>query len=359
MQVIAQWTGGQADALRRALRMTIEAFAGDLGIAPRTVAYWRKQPTIIPQPAQQEALDAALEAAPDRAKAQFAMLVGESHAQDGEANGRVQPFAGSLDIAEIDPDEQARVRSVVHTPSHLDGATVEHLTRALYAQRHAEDTLGPKLMIGPMKAQSDTLVTLLRDASGPHRPALMHLVADWLTFIGWLHTALREFPEADATFGKVEEIADELEDGILASTGTSYRGYLALLEGRHRAAVRATVAALATPGAHPTQLAYDTMQAAQAYAGLGDVSEAKSLLHRASDLVTNAGDPPESLYWYTAPFLRMNIGLTQHAIGQHRDAVDSISSGIAELPADQQNAEWLDEYQQAFDRSKEQSSTHR
>jgi hypothetical protein len=56
--------------------MTIEAFAGDLGIAPRTVAYWRKQPTIIPQPAQQEALDAALDAAPDRAKAQFAMLVG-------------------------------------------------------------------------------------------------------------------------------------------------------------------------------------------------------------------------------------------------------------------------------------------
>jgi hypothetical protein len=207
-------------------------------------------------------------------------------------------------------------------------------------------------MIGPMKVQLDSLVTLLRDASGSYRPALAHLVADWLTFIGWLHTALREFPEADATFAKVEEIADELEDGILASTGTSYRGYLALLEGRNRAAVRATVAALATPGAHPTQLAYDTMQAAQAYAGLGDVSEAKNLLHRASDLVTYAGDPPESLYWYTAPFLRMNIGLTQHAIGQHRDAADSINSGMAELPADQQNAEWLDEYQQALDQAK-------
>jgi tetratricopeptide (TPR) repeat protein len=263
-------------------------------------------------------------------------------------NGRVQPFEGSLDIAEIDPDEQTRVRSVVHTPSHLDKATVEHLTRALYAQRHAEDTLGPKLMIGPMKAQLDTLVALLREASGPHRPALMHLVADWLTFIGWLHTALHEFTEADAAFAKVEQIADELEDGILASTGTSYRGYIALLQGRHRAAVRATIAALATPDAHSTQLAYDTMQAAQAYAGLGDLREAKNLLHRASDLVTAAGDPPESLYWYTAPFLRINIGLTQHAIGQHRDAVDSISSGIADLPGDQQNAEGLDEYEQAL-----------
>jgi tetratricopeptide (TPR) repeat protein len=210
-------------------------------------------------------------------------------------------------------------------------------------------------MIGPMKAQLDTLVTLLHDASGPHRPALMHLVADWLTFIGWLHTALRDFPEADVTFSKVEEIADELEDGILASTGTSYRGYIALLGGRHRAAARATAAALGTPGAHPTQLAYDTMQAAQAYAGLGDIGQAKGLLHRASDLVTNAGDPPESLYWYTAPFLRMNIGLTQHAIGQHRDAMDSISSGMAELPTDQQNAEWLSEYQQALNYASTQS----
>jgi tetratricopeptide (TPR) repeat protein len=106
---------------------------------------------------------------------------------------------------------------------------------------------------------------------------------------------------------------------------------------------------LAAPGAHPVQIAYDTLQAAQAYAGLGDIREAKSLLHRASDLVTDAGEPPESLYWYTEPFLRMNIGLTQHAVGMHRDAVDSLTSGIDALPADQQNAEWLDEYQQALD----------
>jgi hypothetical protein len=45
----------------------------------------------------------------------------------------------------------------------------------------------------------------------------------------------------------------------------------------------------------------------------------------------------------------MNIGMTQNAIGQYRDAVDSIRSEMAELPANQQNAEWLEEYQQALD----------
>lgn len=38
------WTGRQADALRRALGMTYEQFAGELGVAVRTVAYWHSRP---------------------------------------------------------------------------------------------------------------------------------------------------------------------------------------------------------------------------------------------------------------------------------------------------------------------------
>ena len=350
MQVIAQWTGGEADALRQALRMTIEEFAEHLRVAPRTVAYWRERPSIVPQSAIQRALDSTLDAAPDRAKAKFALLVGEEiQAHNTNTPDDADLLTATPDALGPNPDEQARIRGVLRTPSRLDGKTVAHLTQGLYGNRHAEDSLGPGIMLAPMSAQLDILKALLRQASGAHKPALMHLVANWTTFIGWLHTALRDFPGADAIFAEAEEMSDELGDGILASTATSYRGYLALLQGRYRAAIRATAAGLATPGAHPTQLAYDTMQSAQAYAGLGDVKEATRLLHRASDLVTTAGNPPESLYWYTEPFLRMNIGLTQHAIGQHDDAVDSLSSGMAELPPDQQNAEWLDEYQQALD----------
>lgn len=73
--------------------------------------------------------------------------------------------------------------------------------------------------------------------------------------------------------------------------------------------------------------------------------------------MTDAGETPESLYWYAEPFLRTNIGLTQHSIGQYRDAADSIRSGMAEFPADQQNAGW--EYRQALDHAAEQTDgTH-
>jgi hypothetical protein len=358
MQVIASWSGAHADALRQAMRMSNESFAEYLGVAVRTVANWRKWPGMIPQPDKQAILDTALDKAPDHVKAHFAALVSEanSHAVGNDPlPAPPDAMTASLDAAGPDPDEQARIRGVLRAPSRLDAATVTHLTQALYGQRHAEDILGPGMMIGPMKAQLDALVKVLCDTSGPHKPAFMHLVANWTTFIGWLHTALREYPHADATFAIAEEMSDELGDGILASTATSYRGYLALLQGRYRTAIRDTAAALGTPGAHPTQIAYDTLQSAQAHAGLGDVREARNLLHRASDLVTGAGEPPESLYWYTEPFLRMNIGLAQHAIGQYRDAADSIRSGIAELPADQQNAEWLDEYLQALDHATAQT----
>ncbi len=73
-QVVASWTGGQADLLRQSLRMTCESFAEYLGVVVRTVAYWRQRPETIPKAAIQDALDTALERAPDRVKAQFALL---------------------------------------------------------------------------------------------------------------------------------------------------------------------------------------------------------------------------------------------------------------------------------------------
>src|SRR5215472_7379921 len=97
MQVIASWDGGHADALRQSLHMTNESFAEYLGVGVRTVAYWRKQPEIIPRPAIQEALDVALERAPDRAKVQFSLLVGE--ADHGTRVGHMESFelpGGSL-----------------------------------------------------------------------------------------------------------------------------------------------------------------------------------------------------------------------------------------------------------------------
>jgi tetratricopeptide (TPR) repeat protein len=345
VDVVGEWTGREADALRQALRMTNESFAAYLGVAVRTVAAWRKRPDIVPQPAMQETLDAALERAPERAKAQFALLL--------ENDNRYRLPTGNRNG--LTSDDKDRLNGVIRRPSRLDAATIESLSQVLASQRRAEDALGPDAILGPMTLQLETLRKVLRDASGPHREALTRLVAEWTSFVGWLHTAVRKDSKALALFAEAEGLADDVGDGSVAATAASFRGYIARLQGRPRSAIRASAAALATKGADATQHTYDLLQTAQAYADLGDKKEAERFLAKASDLATAVREPPPSVYWYTEPFFRLNIGLAQLGIGQYRDAADSLRSGIEDIPADQVDAEWMNEYHEALAYADERS----
>lgn len=339
MRLVKTWTGRHADRLRQALRMSNESFASHLGVAVRTVAYWRARPDVVPKPAVQEMLDVAFERAPDRVKAYFATLVEEDYKSE------------SL----LTLDDKKRINGVIQKPSRLDVATIDSLSQVLAGQRHAEDVLGPEAIIAPMTVQLESISRVLKNAYGPHREAFARLVAEWTTFVGWLHTAVGEHDKARALFVSAEDLADDIGDGVIAATATSFRGYLARLHGQPKSTIRASAAALASPGSHPAQHTYDLLQTAQAYATLGDYSEASRFLDKASTLASNAGEPPASVYWYTEPFFRLNIGLTQLAIGRYRDAVDSLTNGIENIPADQQGAEWLTEYRQALAHARERA----
>lgn len=91
VQVITTWTGGYADALRRALHMTYEEFSEYLTVSVRQVKNWHSRPEIFPQAKVQRILEGALDSASDRVKAQFALLV-------GEANGNAANVTESLSI---------------------------------------------------------------------------------------------------------------------------------------------------------------------------------------------------------------------------------------------------------------------
>jgi hypothetical protein len=77
MNAVAFWTAGRADTLRQALRMTNEAFAEHLGVAVRTVAYWRERPDVVLRPLTQQMLDVALARAPEQARTRFGLLLAE------------------------------------------------------------------------------------------------------------------------------------------------------------------------------------------------------------------------------------------------------------------------------------------
>src|SRR5437763_2502327 len=89
MNVVASWTGRRADILRQALRMTNEAFAAHLGIAARTVAYWKARPDVPCRPATQQILDVALARASEQARTQFGLLLAEH--EQGQAPPPASP----------------------------------------------------------------------------------------------------------------------------------------------------------------------------------------------------------------------------------------------------------------------------
>jgi hypothetical protein len=120
MEVVASWTGQRADALRQAFRMTNESFAEYLGVAVRTVAYWRERPGVIPRPAVQEILDTALAMAPDATRSQFWLILAE--------RGHINPSHATLAPAEDLPSLAAWI-----TATNASDEAIENIDRATVA----------------------------------------------------------------------------------------------------------------------------------------------------------------------------------------------------------------------------------
>src|SRR5690606_21148587 len=120
-----------------------------------------------------------------------------------------------------------------------------------------------------------------------------------------------------------------------------------------RAVVRASAAALATPGAHPAQRVFDRLQSARAYAALGDTARARRILHDAADRADDVSDPPPPIYWYSPPFFRLVTGIAFSSLGDHEAAAALVAEGKAGLPVEQRSAEWVAEFDEILQHDRE------
>ncbi|GAA2397986.1 hypothetical protein GCM10010191_00820 [Actinomadura vinacea] len=255
----------------------------------------------------------------------------------------------------LTPDDRERVALVAARPSRLDVATLEALATVLAGQRRLEDAIGASALLGPVAGQLDAITAILRDSSGPLRDRLGRIVAEWSVYTGWLHAALRDDVKALELLGQGGDLADDFSDGTVAAIATSFRGYVARQQRRPHAVVRASRAALATPGGHPAQRTFDRLQAAQGYAALGEVDQARRWLDSAAEQADDDFEPPPAVYWYSTPFFQLNIGMVHRDIGEYGDATALLDAGLRGMPADQATAEWLGEYKAAHDEARERA----
>ncbi|MBE1489122.1 NUDIX hydrolase [Plantactinospora soyae] len=90
MEIVDQWTGLHACALQSALRLTQGEFAGQLGVARRTVASWHERPDIVLRTELQRVLDTAYERAGEPTKLRFVRQIRASEAADARSGEAVE-----------------------------------------------------------------------------------------------------------------------------------------------------------------------------------------------------------------------------------------------------------------------------
>jgi 8-oxo-dGTP diphosphatase len=82
---VVTWTGREACALQKALRMTNDDFADHLGVAVRTVANWHSSPSTVPRAEIQSALDTAYERSSPSVHRRFTLLARPAPAVEAQA----------------------------------------------------------------------------------------------------------------------------------------------------------------------------------------------------------------------------------------------------------------------------------
>lgn len=335
VQVIASWDGGQADALRQALRMTNESFAEYLGVAPRTVAYWRKQPGIIPKPALQEALDAALEHAPDRAKAQFSALVSEvghdkraGHIESFEIPGgsllgvspSAHPQFGDSDYLQ---SIRSHIREIVALDNRFGGADLVRLSGRFFHALHDQlgaGTYDPKL-------ERD-----LQSAAGE-----LAEVVGWLAYDAEAHDLARRMNQESLYFAR---LAGDRAMELLTLQNSSMH---AAAQGRPREALQ--IARSVLEGDYqlsPRLKALFLTRKARALAQEGDESALRMFPGIRSLFLDGVSDgDPEWAWWIDERELAWHEAMVQRDLGLASRAISQFERSVLATPVTEIRSQYL------------------
>lgn len=377
MDVVASWTGARADALREALRMSNEGFAAHLGVAVRTVANWRARPEVVPRPAAQEILDAALARAPGNAQEQFRMLLSADglradvrETAGGNRNrGEGDAFpvdlwtpAGTLsavaEVSEGSPMDRrqflALSGSALTSPAHewliarpsddlssrsgrfVGTPIVDNLRRITDELRRMDDQIGSGSLVQVVRSQASYVTDLLKNGRYTDSVGrdLYGMLAELLRLAGWLSFDAGRHGQAQRFFVAGLRSAHTAGDRALGANILGFMSCQAKDIGQFAESARfADSARTGYTGGSSTVSAILNMRAAQAYANLKDVVETRRAIDTAFDVFGGTppdhGDPPWS-YWFNEAQINEQVGYCYMRLGDWERAREHLFASTGE-----------------------------
>jgi hypothetical protein len=330
MQVIATWSGGRADLLRQAFRMTNESYAEYLTVSVRTVANWRGNPGVVPRLAIQDILDAALERAPDRVKAQFALLIGEAETGN-QGIGHVESFEASLNAtggADIEGSEllesiNSHIHEIVALDNRFGGADLLRLSTRFFW--NLRDQLGTG-------GYDPRLERDLHSAAGE-----LAEVVGWLAYDAEAHDLCRRMNQESLYFTRLS--GDKTVELLTLQNSSMH----AAAEGRPREALH--IARSVLEGNYklsPRVKALFLARKARALAQSGDES-ALALLPEIRDLYFHGVSDidPAWAWWIDDRELAWHEAMVERDLGLASKAIDDFERSVMATPADEIRSQYL------------------
>jgi len=249
----------------------------------------------------------------------------------------------------LTPDDEQRLARAVERPHRVDSGALRCLGVVLAETRRLEDVIGAAPLLRSVTAQLGILEPMVTDARGPIRPKVLDMAGQWAQYVGWLHTAVEDFGEAERWFGRSLEWSIEAEDDDLAATVLSYKGHVAWLGGHVAPTIGLSQAARRYRNVYAGQLAYDALQEARGHAILGDAYAVDQLVDQADELVDRAvrelPDAPPWHYYRSPAFWDLERGRALCRLpGRAKQAAELLTAGLEALPAEQVGADWVTAY---------------
>ncbi len=309
--------------------MTNESFADHLGVSARTVANWRGNPGVIPRSAIQEILDAALEHAPDRVKAQFALLISETEGSKQEPDP-LESFQESLNAtsnSEVEGSEllesiKAHIHEIVALDNRFGGADLLRLSTRFF--RNLRDQLG----------------------TGSYDPRLerdLHSAGELAEVVGWLaydaeaHDLCRRMNNESLYFTR---LAGDKTVELLTLQNSSMH---AAAEGRPREALQ--IARSVLEGDYtlsPRIKALFLTRKARALAQSGDESALRLLPEVRELYLAGVRDTdPAWAWWIDDRELAWHEAMVQRDLGLASKAIDDFERSVMATPTDEIRSQYL------------------
>ncbi len=265
---------------------------------------------------------------------------------------------------DLTPDDEERLLRAAQRPGGADLAVVESLGIVLAAQRRIEDSIGSAPLIPAVVTQLNTIEQMVIEARDPVRRPLLDVAAQWSQFAGWLHASVGATGKALAHLNTTQEWATEIGDQAMVGSVMSWRGYVA----EHRGHIGPMIG-LSQAGQRMRDTVgrvYDLYQEARARALLGQATEVDRLTAIAAEEAQNqrAEDGRPWEYYYYAPgFFTLEHGTAYRILGRadpdrNADAVELLTKGLNNLPAEMRHSEWAGDFVFQLARAYMQAGEH-